>query len=102
MDIRPVDVQMFINKSSSTTRLENNDQRGFDQNMLFSEQMKKNIDNENNKTISSNKSEQHNINKDGSNKQGKGKGKKRNKNNKKNENMKNTKKSSISFLDISI
>ena len=65
MDIRPVDVQMFINKSSQLNRGEDFDQKNMDQNLMFSEHLKKNIETENRKTIETNKSEEQNINKDG-------------------------------------
>lgn len=41
MDIRPVDVQMFINKSSQLNRSEDNNQKSMDQNLMFSEHLKK-------------------------------------------------------------
>lgn len=100
MDIKPINVQMFINKSSSTSRLENNEQRNLEQSMIFSEQMKKNIDEENNKTVNSNKAEDREINKDG--KQNKNKQEKNKKNNKKQENENKNNKASLSFLNISI
>ena len=54
MDIRPVDVQMFINKSSNINRAEDNNQKNMDQNLLFSEHLKKNVETENKKTINLN------------------------------------------------
>ncbi len=65
MDIRPVDVQMFINKSSQINRNEDNNQKNLDQNLMFSEHLKKNVETDNKRTIESNKSEEQNINKDG-------------------------------------
>ncbi len=100
MDIRPVDVQMFINKSSQINRTEDNNQKTMDENLMFSEHLKKNVETENKRTLESNKSEGQNINKDG--KGNNGQYKKQGKNKK--ETQKNEKKynNSLSFLDISI
>nr|WP_317358274.1 hypothetical protein [uncultured Tyzzerella sp.] len=101
MDIRPVDVQMFINKSSQLNRAEDFDQKNMDQNLMFSEHLKKNIETENRKTIETNKSEEQNINKDGKGNNGHYKKQQKNKNiNSKEEKSKKT--NSLSFLDISI
>ena len=102
MDIRPIDVQMFINKSSQINRSEDNNQKNMDQNLMFSEHLKKNVETENKKTIESNKAQEQDVNKDG-----KGNGnlysKKHNKkDDKNNKNDKNSKKDGLSFLDISI
>lgn len=102
MDIRPVDVQMFINKASQVNRGEDNNQRNMDQNLMFSEHLKKNVETENRKTIESNKANEDNVDKDG-----KGNGasyhkKNNNKKSKDNKNLKSNKNNSLSFLDISI
>lgn len=101
MDIRPVDVQMFINKSSQINRAEDNNQKNMDQNLMFSEHLKKNVETENRRTIESNKSEEENINKDG-----KGNGsyykKQQKQKDKDKNNKKNNKNDGLSFLDISI
>lgn len=101
MDIRPVDVQMFINKSSQVNRNEDNNQRNMDQNLMFSEQLKKNVETDNKRTIESNKSEEQNINKDG---KGNGSYYKNNKKDKEKDkdSKKNNKNDGLSFLDISI
>ena len=101
MDIRPVDVQMFINKSSNINRSEDNNQKNMDQNLLFSEHLKKNVETENKKTIESNKSEQQNVNKDGKGNSGSYSQNKKQKN-KEGEKEKMNNKDRLSFLDISI
>ena len=101
MDIRPVDVQMFINKSSNINRAEDNNQKNMDQNLLFSEHLKKNVETENKKTIESNKSEQQNVNKDGKGNSGPYSQNKKQKN-KEGEKEKMNTKDKLSFLDISI
>ena len=101
MDIRPVDVQMFINKSSNINRSEDNNQKNMDQNLLFSEHLKKNVETENKKTIESNKSEQQNVNKDGKGNSGSYSQNKKQKN-KEGEKEKMNNKDKLSFLDISI
>ena len=101
MDIRPVDVQMFINKSSNINRSEDNNQKNMDQNLLFSEHLKKNVETENKKTIESNKSEQQNVNKDGKGNSGSYSQNKKQKN-KEDEKEKMNNKDKLSFLDISI
>lgn len=103
MDIRPVDVQMFINKSSQINRNEDNNQKNMDQNLLFSQHLKKNIETENKRTIESNKSEQQGINKDGKGNSGsyKKSEKQKKEEDKKNKNN-NSNKEKLSFLDISI
>ncbi len=100
MDIRPVDVQMFINKSSQINRTEDDTQKNMDQNLMFSEHLKKNVEIENKKTIESNKAQEQDVDKDG---RGKGnlsrrKNSKKDKGNKKDKNSKD----GLSFLDISI
>ena len=103
MDIRPVDVQMFINKSSQINRNEDNNQKNLDQNLMFSEHLKKNVETDNKRTIESNKSEEQNINKDG---KGNGSHYKNNKNKKDkevdNKHKNKSKNNELSFLDISI
>lgn len=103
MEIRPVDVQMFINKSSQTTRTEDNAQHNMDQNLMFSEHLKKNVQEESKKTIETNKSKEQNINKD---KKGNGgfykNNKKSQKDQEKDEKEENKKPLSLSFLDITI
>lgn len=101
MDIRPVDVQMFINKSSQLNSAEDNNQKSMDQNLMFSEHLKKNVETENKKTIESNKSEEQNINKDGKGNSNYYKDQKKNKD-RDNKKDKNNKKDGLSFLDISI
>lgn len=100
MDIRPVDVQMFINKSMQTNRNDDFNQYETDKNLTFFEHFKKDIETDNKKTIESDKSNQASINKDG-----KGHSSYNNKKeNKKEEKKKNTstKSKSLGFLDISI
>mgnify|MGYP001624989762 CR=1 FL=1 len=100
MDIRPVDVQMFINKSSQINRTEDNNQKTMDENLMFSEHLKKNVETENKRTLESNKSEGQNINKDG--KGNNGQYKKQGKNKKKKQKNEKKYNNSLSFLDISI
>lgn len=103
MDIRPVDVQMFINKSSQIDKNENREQKGNEQFQMFSEHFQKTTKDEMQKTIETNKSEDRELNKDG-------KGNKRNKQNKEikaskeKENSKENKNKNqgISLFDISI
>lgn len=102
MDIRPVDVQMFINKTSQLNKSEDNNQKANDQNLMFSDHLKKNFESENQKTIESNKSEEQNISKDGRGNKGSYQKNKKNKKQQEQEKDKKTKKSSMSFLDISI
>ncbi|WP_250278444.1 hypothetical protein [[Clostridium] colinum] len=101
MDIKPIDVQMFINKSTQINKSEDYNHRNLEQNFIFSEHFKKNTDMEGQKTIESSKTEEENINKDK-----KGKGNLYNKNNnKKSQSLtkeKDNKKDNLSFLDISI
>ena len=100
MDIRPVDVQMFINKSSQANKYENNSQRSAEQGFVFSEHLKKNIESENKKTIQSNKSEDSQISKDG---KGKGFNRDKKENSKKKEKeQEKRKEQKLSFLDIKI
>lgn len=99
MDVRPVDVQMFINKSSQINRAEDNNQKNMDQNLMFSGHFKKNVETENRRTVESNKSEEQNINKDG---KGNGSYYKKQQKGKDKNNKKNNKNDGLSFLDISI
>ncbi len=101
MDIRPVDVQMFINKASQINRGEDNNQRNMDQNLMFSEHLKKNVETENRKTIESNKANEESINKDGKG-NGSSYSKNNNKKNKDDKKPKANKNDGLSFLDISI
>lgn len=106
MDIRPVDVQMFINKSSQIDKNENREQKGNEQFQMFSEHFQKTTKDEMQKTIETNKSEDRELNKDR-------KGNKRNKETKENKGIKASKEKEnskenknknqgISLFDISI
>lgn len=100
MDIKPVDVQMFINRSSQINKSEDSTQKHLDQNLMFAEHFRKNIETDNKKTLESNKSEKENVDKDSKNNRNFNK---RDKNNKKEDVKKEeAKKEKLSFLNISI
>ncbi len=101
MDIRPVDVQMLINKSSQTNRNEDLNQQQFDRNLAFFQEFKKELQTDSKRTIESDKSNQTNINKDGKN-MSSDKNKRGKKEKKEEEKKKTSKNESLSFLDISI
>lgn len=103
MDIRPVDVQMFINKASQINKNENREQMTNEQFQLFSDNFKKTNEQQNQKTIETNKSEDSQINKDGKNKKNKYKYKNK-KNTKSKENNKESRnlKESQGLFNVSI
>lgn len=101
MDIRPVDVQMFINKSAQINKNENQEQKGNEQFQLFSDHFQKTTQEQQNKTIETNKSEDSQINKDGKNK-GQNKNKEKNNSKSKEKDKKNNSGVKLSLFDISI
>lgn len=101
MDIKPVDVQMFINKSSQINKNENQEQKGNEQFQFFAETFKKTNQEKNQKTIETNKSEDSQVNKDGKNQNQKQKNNKQ-KNNKTLNNKNSNKKQSQSLFNVCI
>ena len=99
MDIRPIDAQMFINRASQISKSEDTMQRQEEQNLIFSEHFRKNVETENKKTMESNETEKENVNKDSNNKNYYSKQKKNKKECKKEE---KANKEKTGFLDISI
>lgn len=100
MDIRPVDVQMFINKSSQINKNENQEQKGTEQYQLFSDHFQKTTEKQEQKTIETNKSEDSQINKDGKGNGNNSKNKKNKKNNQKDK--KTTNNQRLGLFNVSI
>lgn len=66
MEIRPVDMQLFVNKSADVNKINDQSQQNMESQQLFSEEFAKTTERENQSTVNSQKSEDRNIADDGS------------------------------------
>lgn len=100
MDIRPVDMQLMINKASDVNRVNSENQRNSEQQQLFNDAFQKELNEDMRKALETNKSEEENItDREGGNK-GQGKDSKKKQSKKKEEGP--VKNKSTSFFDVSI